>query len=75
MAGIADVAKTAGVKEAQVKEVLAAIKQMAITESVQLRGFGTFKTTIKAARVGRNPGTGESINIPEKTVMTFKVSK
>ena len=40
--------------------------------SVVLIGFGTFSVTDRPARVGRNPGTGESINIEAKTVPTFK---
>lgn len=39
---------------------------------VTLRGFGTFKMTTKKARTGRNPKTGELIEIPEKRVLTFK---
>ena len=41
---------------------------------VQLLGFGTFKSQVRSARVGRNPATGESINIPAKTVTKFSSS-
>ena len=34
--------------------------------------FGTFATTKKEARKGRNPKTGETIEIPSKTVAKFK---
>lgn len=40
-----------------------------------LIGTGTFKMTEKAARVARNPRTGEAVNVPAKTVLTFKASK
>ena len=41
-------------------------------EKVTLVGFGTFATTKKEARKGRNPKTGETIEIPSKTVAKFK---
>jgi DNA-binding protein HU-beta len=44
-------------------------------EKVQLVGFGTFETRMRAARVGRNPRTKEEINIPESTVPVFKAGK
>jgi nucleoid DNA-binding protein len=75
MAGIADVAKVSGVKEAQVKAVLEAIGAMAATENVVCRGFGTFKTAQRAGRIGRNPQTGESITIAAKSALTFKPTK
>ncbi len=42
-------------------------------ESVVLTGFGTFSVNSRAARAGRNPQTGASINIPAKNVVKFKV--
>ena len=44
-------------------------------DRVQLVGFGTFETTTRAARVGRNPATGESISIPESKAPRFKAGK
>lgn len=44
-------------------------------ERVQLVGFGTFETTTRAAREGRNPATGESISIPESKAPRFKAGK
>ena len=40
-------------------------------ESVQLVGFGTFKTSERNARSGRNPRTGEAVEIPAKRVPSF----
>jgi len=40
-------------------------------DKVQLTGFGTFKTSKRKARKGRNPATGEAISIPAKTVPQF----
>ena len=39
---------------------------------VTLPGFGTFSTSKRAARTGRNPSTGETIKIKAKTVAKFK---
>ena len=42
---------------------------------VQLIGFGTFNVKDRAARIGRNPKTKESIEIPEFIVPVFKAGK
>lgn len=44
-------------------------------ESVSLVGFGTFGISKRAARKGRNPQTGATIDIPARTVPTFKAGK
>jgi len=41
-------------------------------DGVKLAGFGTFSSTKRKARVGRNPQTGEEIKIPARWVPTFK---
>jgi len=41
-------------------------------DKVQLIGFGTFETRRRAARAGRNPQTGNTIEIPESNVPAFK---
>jgi DNA-binding protein HU-beta len=43
------------------------------SENVTLIGFGTFKTSVRAARTGRNPSTGKAIEIKAKKVASFKV--
>lgn len=43
-------------------------------ESVKLTGFGTFVVRIKGSRRGRNPKTGEEIEITQRRVVTFKPS-
>lgn len=42
---------------------------------VRLTGFGTFTTTQRKATTGRNPRTGESINIPASTQPKFRPGK
>lgn len=44
-------------------------------KAVQLLGFGTFEIKERAARLGRNPQTGESIRIPATKVIWFKAGK
>ncbi len=44
-------------------------------EKVQLVGFGSFETRKRAARVGRNPKTSQSIKIPASKVPAFKAGK
>ena len=43
--------------------------------SVSLVGFGTFSVSHRAARMGRNPATGESIHINASNVPKFKAGK
>ena len=65
------------------KDAEAAIAAMvdAITEAltreerVQLVGFGSFEVKTRAARVGRNPKTGEEIPISESKLPVFKAGK
>jgi integration host factor subunit beta len=42
---------------------------------VELRGFGAFSTRARDARKGRNPRTGESVDVPGKRVPYFKPGK
>lgn len=58
-------------------DALMATIQEALTmqDTVQLVGFGTFAVAERAGREGRNPATGETISIPAKKVVKFKVGK
>ena len=44
-------------------------------DRVELRGFGAFSVKSRDSRVGRNPRTGESVNVDAKTVPFFKTGK
>ncbi|MBM7702694.1 HU family DNA-binding protein [Metabacillus iocasae] len=44
-------------------------------EKIQLIGFGTFEVRERAARTGRNPQTGEEMQIPASKVPAFKAGK
>lgn len=50
-------------------------KALAEEEKVQIVGFGAFETKKRAARMGRNPKTGEEVPIAETRVATFKAGK
>ena len=42
---------------------------------VELRGFGAFSTRQRDARKGRNPRTGETVDVPQKRAPYFKAGK
>ncbi len=44
-------------------------------DRVELRGFGAFSVKDREARVGRNPRTGERVQVEKKTVPFFKTGK
>lgn len=56
--------------------LLAAItKAMAEGQEVKLVGFGTFSVAARKERTGRNPKTGEAVEIPAKNIAKFKAGK
>ena len=54
------------------EEIIAAL---AHGERVELRGFGAFSIKRRAARTGRNPRTGEAVDVDAKVVPYFKTGK
>ncbi len=59
-----------------VDEIFSCLKKWVLAgESIKLVQFGTFSVKNKASRRGRNPQTGESLEITERQVVTFKASK
>jgi len=44
-------------------------------DKIEIRGFGSFRTRQRNARVGRNPKTGDKVEVPAKRVPFFKPSK
>lgn len=76
---VSEVAKRAGLtkkdSKAAVDAVLSAIKDaLSKGQKVRLIGFGTFEVRKRAKRRGKNPKTGQVINIPERKVPAFKPS-
>jgi integration host factor subunit beta len=44
-------------------------------ENIEIRHFGILKTTLRKARIGRNPKNSELVQIPEKRAIKWKMSK
>jgi DNA-binding protein HU-beta len=70
-------AEDAGISKAAAKKALDSFTDRVSTTlasggRVSLVGFGTFSTSERSAREGRNPQTGATIQIPAKTVAKFK---
>ena len=77
---IAMTAENTGLTKKDAERVLNAaldviIAAMCEHEKVPLSGFGTFEVKEREARIGRNPRTKESIEIPATFVPSFKPSK
>ncbi len=74
IANSADISKAAAARavDATIAAVSAALKEGG---EVSLVGFGTFFVGRRAARTGRNPQTGESIEIKEAKVPKFRAGK
>lgn len=62
--------------EVVVNTIFSAISTaLASGDRVELRGFGSFTTKRRNARIGRNPKTGTSVAVPAKVVPHFKPGK
>ncbi|EDQ00764.1 HU, DNA-binding transcriptional regulator, beta subunit [Shewanella benthica] len=74
MAENADLTKTEAARALKSFEetITAALKS---GDKISIIGFGSFETTNRAARIGRNPQTGKEIQIPAATVPKFKAGK
>ena len=77
---IAAAAQSAGMTKKDTERVInAAIDALTASlqqgDKVQISGFGTFEVKDREARVGRNPHTKETIEIPATKVPVFKASK
>ena len=51
------------------------IEALCRNEAVEIRGLGRFKTVIRKARIGRNPKSFKTIQIPQKKAIKWKMSK
>ncbi len=70
-------AQAAGITKSAAERALdgfmeAVVEAVSRGEKVTLVGFGTFSVAQRSARKGRNPATGEAIEIPAKKVVKFK---
>src|SRR5512135_580479 len=51
------------------------VKSLQGGDKIEIRGFGSFRTRQRNARVGRNPKTGARVDVPAKKIPFFKPSK
>ena len=77
---IAKIAEKSGLNQKDAGKALDGLTQavsdaLANGENVTMVGFGTFKVTERKAKKGRNPATGEAIQIPAKKAPIFKAGK
>lgn len=62
--------------EDSVKEILEQImRTLEMGERIEVRGFGSFSLHFRQSRIGRNPKTGESVQLVSKYVPHFKAGK
>ena len=73
---VASVAEVAELTKKDVNAVFASVQKALVEDDkVQIIGFGTFEVRTRAARKGRNPQTGETIEIPASKNPVFKAGK
>ena len=59
-----------------VKTILDALTEaLAAGNRIEIRGFGSFSLNVRPPRVGRNPKSGEKVDVPAKRVPHFKAGK
>src|ERR1700674_1561920 len=51
------------------------VRSLRAGDKIEIRGFGSFRTRQRKPRVGRNPKTGEKVEVPAKKIPFFKPSK
>ena len=51
------------------------VRSLRAGDKIEIRGFGSFRTRQRQARVGRNPKTGDRVEVPPKRIPYFKPSK
>ena len=51
------------------------VRSLRAGDKIEIRGFGSFRTRQRRARVGRNPKTGDRVEVPPKKIPFFKPSK
>jgi len=75
---VAALADKTGLTKTQVDKFLDDLAQLAYSEArngFTLPGIGKLVLVNRQARMGRNPATGEAVQIPAKTVVKFRVAK
>ena len=71
------IAEEIGLTQLQTKQIVqktfdCIVKALVVEGRVELRNFGVFEVRRRAPRRGRNPRTGEKVDVPAKLAVTFK---
>lgn len=77
---VEEISRLIEMKRTESEEIVEIIIQSIINalrkkDKVEIRGFGSFRTRQRRGRIGRNPKTGEKVEVPPKTIPYFKPSK
>ena len=79
---VVTVADQSGMSQVEVSKVVEEILETitcTLTEGKcgrwELRGFGVFETKLRSARTGRNPRTGQTVPVPERRIVVFRLGK
>jgi integration host factor subunit beta len=77
---VEEVARVTQLTKKQAEEIvntvfLTIVESLRTGRKIELRGFGSFRIRNRGARVGRNPKTGEKVEVPPKRIPYFKPGK
>jgi integration host factor subunit beta len=77
---VEEVVKVAGISKKQSERIVhvvfdAIVEALRHEDKIELRGFGSFRVRRRRSRLGRNPKTGDRVDVPEKRIPYFKPGK
>lgn len=77
---VEEVARSTQLTKKQAEEIVNTVFRTIVDSlrtgrKIELRGFGSFRIRSRGARVGRNPKTGEKVEVPPKKIPYFKPGK
>ncbi len=77
---VEEVSRSAQVTKKQAEEIVQTVFEtivdsLRLGRKVELRGFGSFRIRNRGARIGRNPKTGQRVEVPPKRIPYFKPGK
>lgn len=77
---VEEVARTTQITKKHAELIVNTVFESIVTslkdgEKIELRGFGSFRIRNRGARIGRNPKTGDKVEVPPKRIPYFKPGK
>jgi DNA-binding protein HU-beta len=75
VAGVAEASEISKKQAGAAMEALVAMAYKGAKDGFTIPGLGKLVKVKRSARIGRNPATGEQIQIPAKTVLKFRIAK